>query len=75
MKLRKKNSLFGKEWTFEDLRDKDIELLRKVFLSPEGTFVCLAMSYYPLKGLNLIDEENQITHDGRSFLRYINNAH
>ena len=52
----------------EDLTEKDLTLLRLSYSLEDDQFICFGKSYFPLKSLGLISEDNQITYVGRQFV-------
>ena len=61
-------------YKLEELNRNDFTLLKQsYFLYRNNTeeFVCFGPSYFKLRQLELIDDDNQITFHGRSLVKYV----
>lgn len=64
-----KKTKIKKVYNIEDLRDNDVQLLAQAATAPEGTLFCFGRSYEKLQGLQLIDQESNVTVAGKKYLR------
>ena len=58
-----------KEYTVRDLTRFELDLLTKASYIPADHFMCFGKYYHKLKSLNLVDNEYQLTPEGRSMAR------
>ena len=61
-----------KEYKLEDLTHSDFDLLKQAFFLAQReptAFVCFGKHYPKLRALGLVDDENQVTYEGRDFVK------
>lgn len=54
-----------------DLKPRDLDLLQQASYTPETHFLCFGHSYFKLKELELITNENKISYYGKQLVKYM----
>ena len=62
-----------REYKLEDLTRDDFDLLKQAYFLHQNdptAFLCFGKFFPKLKALKLVDDENQLTYEGRGFVKY-----
>lgn len=60
-----------KVYKIEDLTEADINMLAQAYSIPQDHFMCFGKYYYKLRALELVDDELQITHQGKMLIWHL----
>lgn len=71
MAMLRKRKKEKRVYRLEEVTFKDLQLLSQAAALQEGYFLCFGLSWYKLHGLNLIDDDSQVTNDGIELLKKV----